>query len=92
MTTELRTNPTPDVLRFQVGNVTGTQELPFEVVSGVSVRSVADAIASRMTLPSDVPWALRDDSSSTYLDDERPIGGQIKPGSHVTITPRAHLG
>jgi hypothetical protein len=92
MTTEPQTSPTPDVLRFQVGNVTGTQEIPFEVVSGLSVRSVADAIANRMALPQDVPWSLRDDGSSAYLDDERPIGGQITPGSHVTITPKTHLG
>ena len=80
------------VLRFHAGNVTGSQEVPFEVASGMNVASVADAIAHRMALPSDVPWSLRDDGSSVYLDDGRPIGDQIRPGSHLTIVPKTHLG
>ena len=92
MTSQLHDHETPDVLHFEAGNVTGTQEIPFEVASGLSVRSVIDSIAHRMALPSDVPWSLRDDGSSAYLDDTRPIGDQITPGSHVTITPKTHLG
>ena len=45
-----------------------------------------------MALPDDVAWALRDDDSSTYLDESRPIGSQIGPGARVTITPQTHLG
>jgi hypothetical protein len=82
----------PEVLMFHAANVTGTQELPIEVVPGSSVRSVTDSIAHRMALPGDVPWSLRDDGSSTYLDEDRPIGDQIEPGSHLTITPKTHLG
>ena len=82
----------PEVLMFHAANVTGTQQLPIEVVAGSSVRSVADSIAHRMALPGDVPWSLRDDGSSTYLDEDRPIGDQIEPGSHLTITPKTHLG
>lgn len=82
----------PEVLMFHAANVTGTQELPIEVGPGLSVRSVTDSIAHRMALPGDVPWTLRDDGSSTYLDEDRPIGDQIEPGSHVTITPKTHLG
>ena len=37
-------------------------------------------------------WALRDDDSSAYLDESRPIGSQIGPSSRVTITPQTHLG
>jgi hypothetical protein len=82
----------PEVLMFHAANVTGTQELPIEVVPGLSVRSVTDSIAHRMALPGDVPWSLRDDGSSTYLDENRPIGDQIEPGTHLTITPKTHLG
>lgn len=82
----------PEVLVFRAANVTGTQELPIEIGSRLSVRSVTDSIAHRMALPSDVPWTLRDDGSSSYLDEDRPIGDQIEPGSHVTITPKTHLG
>jgi len=79
-------------MSFLASNVTGTQSLPIEVSGSLSARTVADSIADRMALPDDVVWSLRDDSSSAYLDDGRPIGEQIEPGSHVTITPRTHLG
>ena len=79
-------------ISFMASNITGTQSLPVEVNGGLSVRSVADSIAARMALPDDVAWALRDDDSSTYLDESRPIGSQIGPSSRVTITPQTHLG
>ena len=85
------TTASSEVLAFQAANVTGTQEIPIEIGSGLSVRSVTDSIAHRMALPDDVPWTLRDDGSSSYLDEQRPIGDQIKPGAHVTITPKTHL-
>jgi hypothetical protein len=78
-------------LAFQAANVTGTQEIPIEIGSGVPVKSVTDSIVHRMALPSDVAWTLRDDGSSSYLDEERPIGDQIEPGAHLTITPKTHL-
>ena len=79
-------------ISFLASNITGTQSVPVEVNGGLSVRSVADSIAARMALPDDVAWALRDDDSSAYLDESRPIGSQIGPSSRVTITPRTHLG
>ena len=85
------TTASSEVLAFQAANVTGTQEILIDIGSGVSVRSVTDSIAHRMALPDDVAWTLRDDGSSGYLDEQRPIGDQIKPGAHVTITPKTHL-
>ena len=79
-------------ISFLATNITGTQSVPVEVDGGLTVRSVADSIAARMALPDDVAWALRDDDSSAYLDESRPIGSQIGPSSRVTITPRTHLG
>jgi len=79
-------------LEFSASNVTGTQEMPFAFVPGLSVRSVTDSIANRMALPTDVTWTLRDDGSSAYLDEDAPIGDQLERGAHVTITPKAHLG
>ena len=83
---------TSDVMQFHAANVTGTQDLPIEVGRGLSVRSVTDSIAHRMALPSDVAWSFRDDGSSAYLDEDRPIGDQIEPGAHLTVTPKSHLG
>ncbi len=77
---------------FLASNITGTQSVPVEVNGGLSVRDVADSIASLMALPDDVAWALRDDDSSAYLDDDLPIGSQIRPGSKLTIIPKTHLG
>ena len=85
-------SPQPETLTFDASNITGTQELPFEIRADLSVRSVTDTIAHRMVLPTDVTWTLRDDSSSEFLDEDAPIGDQLERGAHVTITPRAHLG
>ena len=81
-----------EVLLFHAANVTGTQDSPVEIRPGLSVRSVTDSIASRMALPSDVTWSLRDDDSSVFLDEDRAIGDQLEPGAHVTVTPKTHLG
>jgi hypothetical protein len=45
-----------------------------------------------MALPGNVPWALRDEATGAYLDEEKPIGAQIETGSKVTLTPKTHLG
>lgn len=93
MTAASPTEPTSkDVLVFHAANVTGSQEIPVEFGADLTVRSVMDSIAHRMALPSDVAWALRDDGSSAYLEEDRPIGDQIKPGTHVTVIPKTHLG
>ena len=82
----------PDSFRIQASTITGTHEIPIEIGPELSVRSVADSIAHRMALPTDVTWTLRDDSSSAYLDENKPIGDQLDRDAHVTITPKAHLG
>jgi hypothetical protein len=45
-----------------------------------------------MSLPSDVPWALRDDATSAFLDDGVAIGDQIRTHARLTVTPKTHLG
>jgi hypothetical protein len=91
MTAMATTMANAEMLAFQATNVTGTQELPVEFRRNLSARAVTDSIANRMALPDDVPWTLRDDDSSAYLDEERPIGDQIAPGARLTITPKTHL-
>ncbi len=80
------------LLSFRAGNVTGTRELPVEFGRELSVRDVTDVLVDRMALPDDVSWVLRDDRSSAFLDESRPIGDQLEPGAHVTVTPMTHLG
>jgi hypothetical protein len=87
-----RPAPVEEPLLLLASNVTGNHELPIEVGRDLLAADVTASIVSLMSLPTDVPWALRDDGSSAYLDAERPIGEQVEPGARVTITPKAHLG
>ena len=91
-TTETSPTSSPGGLQIFASNVTGTHELPVDVGPSLSAGDVTNSIVSLMSLPADVPWALRDDGSSAYLDADRPIGDQIAPGARVTITPKTHLG
>ncbi len=81
-----------ELLSFEVSNVTGTQQIPVESPPQLPVRIVTESISHEMALPGDVPWSLRDDGSSAYLDEDAAIGDQIQPGSRVTVVPRTHLG
>ena len=81
--------------RFEVSDVTGTHQ---SVMDGRDVQrstpagAVAQAVAARMDLPQNVPWALRDDASGNYLEDQRAIGEQIESDARLTLTPKTHLG
>ncbi len=82
-----------ETLRFTVSDVTGTHTLDAdEVQTTLPAGVVARSIAAKMALPEDVPWSLRSDTSSTFLDDDLAIGDQIETDSRVTIFPRTHLG
>ena len=83
------------VLRFEAADVTGTHRvLVDDVECGLPAGAVAKALASRMALPVNVPWALRNDSNSALLDDDKPIGEQVDVATDVklTVTPKTHLG
>jgi hypothetical protein len=74
-------------------DVTGTVRLRSrDVHPGTPASVAAEAIAARMQLPSNVPWALRSDRTGAFLDDDGPIGEQLDPGEQVVVTPKAHLG
>ncbi|MBM4018185.1 MAG: hypothetical protein FJ288_07625 [Planctomycetes bacterium] len=81
------------VINFEVTNCTGTETVN---VTGVQATlpagAVAAAVADRMSLPPNTPWALRDDSRGVFLEDEKAIGEQVVPGARLTVTPKAHLG
>jgi hypothetical protein len=86
------TSPTA-TLTLEATDVTGTHTLE---VSGVdeslSAGLLAQAIAARMELPQNVPWALRNDATGAYLEDNRAVGEQITTEAKVSIVPKAHLG
>ncbi len=81
------------LVSFSVSDVTGTISLDKENIQGsLPVSAVASSLASEMQLPENVPWGLRDDQTSEFLDDQKPINEQIESGASVTVTPKTHLG
>ncbi len=79
-------------LRFTATDVTGTNVATAEVQQALSPAVVTKSLVVKMSLPDDVPYALRDDATGEILTDDRPIGEQLAPDSSVTVTPRTHLG
>ena len=82
----------PKSFQFLARNVTATKTLPVDVEAGLPAEAVARAVAELMAMPPDTPWALREDDTASFLDGDRPIGEQIRPGARVTLTPKSHLG
>ncbi|NIP94932.1 MAG: hypothetical protein GWO24_16400 [Akkermansiaceae bacterium] len=81
------------VLDLDVIDVTASREVQARGVEHTTpAGSVARALAARMALPNDVPWALRHDRTGVILDEESPIGEQVETGSRVVLTPKSHLG
>ena len=77
---------------LEADDVTGTQRVELRnVPRSTPVGAVTQTLAARMSLPQNVPWALRRASDGEYLED-RPIGEQVESGAKVTMTPRTHLG
>jgi hypothetical protein len=80
-------------LNFQAYDVTGSFSVDVKDIQGaIPVSTMAATVATMLHLPENVPYALRDDFSSQYLDDAMPIGDAIKSGARLTITPKTHLG
>ena len=80
-------------MSFEATDVTGSHHaVASDVQCSLPAGVVAESLAAEMRLPENVPWALRDERTSAFLDGTKPIGDQIEPGAKVTVTPRAHLG
>jgi hypothetical protein len=93
MSTQTLSPPaTDDEIDLEVTTVTSTRVTPVRVPRALSVDDMARSMATLLSLPGDVPYALRDDGSAEYLDPERSVGEQVAPRARVTVTPKAHLG
>jgi hypothetical protein len=83
-------------LRFSVRDVTGTHSASVELDPDLRVGTVAETVAARLSLPNDTAWALRDESTAAFLDDEAAIGDAVRSDSDtepaLVVTPKAHLG
>ena len=79
--------------RLHANDVTGTVSLDArDIQPSAPAGMIAEAMASRMQLPSNVPWMLRSDRTGAFLEEDQPIGDQIETGSRVVVTPKTHLG
>jgi hypothetical protein len=82
-----------DPLRLQVEDVTGTRSLELEGIDGHRLAGeVAMSLARELDLPTNTPWALRDDTNARMLSDETPLGSQIEQDARVVVVPKSHLG
>ena len=85
--------PVADPLSFSATDVTGMHTLDFDGVDGHRLTSdVAMSVAELMELPTNVPYALRDDTSARRLAEDTALGSQINPGAKLVVIPKAHLG
>lgn len=90
-TDTLTAPPRSSAFRVLAIDVTGTLEMEAELQPTVPAGAAARTLAQRMELPTDVPWALRDDRGA-FLNDERQLSEQLESGARVTLTPKTHLG
>ncbi len=83
-------------IRLRIRDITSTHEAELELDPSLRVGAVAQTAASRMSLPADTSWALRQDSTAAFLDDDAAIGDVLGTDGDtevfLTATPRAHLG
>ena len=86
--------PRRGTLRLRATDVTGSLLAETDdILRGTPAGAVAQVFADRMELPANVPWALRDDRTGQYLDDQKPIDEQISDTeARLTLTPKTHLG
>ncbi len=93
--TEVLTKPAEKtkepMISFTARSVTGIEAIEVEFQRSTPVDAVARSLAEMMSMPDDVPYGLRNDGDSSYLED-LPIGDQIAPGSVLSLTPKTHLG
>ena len=90
-TAEARREAAEPMIRFRAHGVTGSEAIDVEFQRSMPSAAVAESLAEMLAMPTDIPWGLRNDRSSAYLDD-RPIGEQIESDATVSLTPKTHLG
>lgn len=83
-----------EALHLEASDVTETHATGGDFQPETPVAAVARALASKMSLPLNVPYGLMGHDGA-FLDDEAPIGGQMgRLGTQATLTvaPKTHLG
>ena len=81
--------------RFRCRDVTGMHDMDVaDVVRGTPSGTVAQTLAARMDLPTNVPWSLRNDRTGAWLQDDVALDDQLDRSADpsLTLTPKTHLG
>jgi hypothetical protein len=81
--------------RFHARDVTGTHDMEVtDIQRGTPSGAVAQSLAARMELPTNVPWSLRNDRTGVWLRDDVALDEQVKGDAEaqLTLTPKTHLG
>ena len=81
--------------RFHVRDVTSTHDMDVtDCQRGTLSGTVAQSLAARMDLPTNVPWSLRNDRTGVWLRDDLALDEQVKDDAEpqLTLTPVTHLG
>ncbi len=81
-----------DLLHFRAQTITSSKAVEVGFDRALPAGEVARSISDMLSLPQETEWQLRLDRTAAFLDEKQPIGEQLKPGSQVSVTPRAHLG
>ena len=81
--------------RFRARDVTGTHDIEVtDIQRGTPSGAVAQSLAARMELPTNVPWSLRNDRTGVWLRDDVALDEQVNGDAEaqLTLTPKTHLG
>ena len=81
--------------RFHARDVTGTHDMEVtDIQRGTPSGAVAQSLAARMELPTNVPWSLRNDRTGVWLRDDVALDEQVTEDAEaqLTLTPKTHLG
>ena len=81
--------------RFHARDITGTHDVEVtDIQRGTPSGAVAQSLAARMELPTNVPWSLRNDRTGVWLRDDVALDEQVNGDSEpqLTLTPKTHLG
>ena len=90
-----RLAPTRTDLRFHARDITGTHDIEVtDIQRGTPSGAVAQSLAARMELPTNVPWSLRTIATGAWLRDDVAMDEQVKDDAEaqLTLTPKTHLG
>ena len=83
-----------EALHLEASDVTETHAMTGDFQGETPSAAVAKVLASRMSLPMNVPYGLIGHDGA-FLDDDAPIGiemNRLGAQSRLTVAPKTHLG